>query len=197
MTIGVVLPVILDPGHGGDDDGASANGIVEKDYVLKLSSALYWILYGTHWIRPHMSRVSDEDLGLDQAGHIAEVVGAKYALAIHVNAHDSPKVHGMTNFFLSGDTIGKQVATAMQRAAPKGLRRSSSSATLAPRDGWTRRVNNVLKPYRKRDIPCSLIELGFCTNTNDALLLDTPLVRNQIIHTILTGLETLSQAYGE
>lgn len=192
-----MIPVLLDPGHGGDDDGASDNGIVEKDYVLKLASAMYWLLYDTHWIRPHMSRVSDEDLGLDQAGHIGEVVSAKYALAIHINAHADPKIHGMTNFYLAGDTIGKQVATAMQRAVPHDLRRRSSSPTIAPRDGWTRRVNNVLMPYRKRDIPCSLIELAFCTNENDALLLNTPLVRHQIMGTILTGLETLRQAYGE
>ena len=192
-----MIPVLLDPGHGGDDDGATGNGITEKDYVLKLASSLYWLLYDSHWIRPHMSRVSDEDLTLDLAGHIGEVVSAKYALAIHVNSHDCPKVHGRMKFYLTGDTIGKQVATAMQRAAPRALRRRSSSPTLAPKDGWTRRVNNVLQPYLKRGIPCSLIELGFCSNENDALLLNTPLVRHQILGTILTGLEQLRQAYGD
>lgn len=29
--------VVIDPGHGGEDPGASANGIVEKDYTLKIS----------------------------------------------------------------------------------------------------------------------------------------------------------------
>ena len=29
--------VVIDPGHGGEDPGASANGIVEKDYTLMIS----------------------------------------------------------------------------------------------------------------------------------------------------------------
>ena len=29
--------VVIDPGHGGEDPGASANGIIEKDYTLKIS----------------------------------------------------------------------------------------------------------------------------------------------------------------
>ncbi len=29
--------VVIDPGHGGEDPGTSANGIVEKDYTLMIS----------------------------------------------------------------------------------------------------------------------------------------------------------------
>lgn len=29
--------IVIDPGHGGEDPGTSANGIVEKDYTLKIS----------------------------------------------------------------------------------------------------------------------------------------------------------------
>ena len=29
--------VVIDAGHGGDDPGASGNGIIEKDYTLNIS----------------------------------------------------------------------------------------------------------------------------------------------------------------
>lgn len=29
--------IVIDPGHGGEDPGTTANGIVEKDYTLKIS----------------------------------------------------------------------------------------------------------------------------------------------------------------
>lgn len=29
--------IVIDPGHGGEDPGTSANGIVEKDYTLQIS----------------------------------------------------------------------------------------------------------------------------------------------------------------
>lgn len=33
--------IIIDPGHGGKDGGASGNGIVEKEYALKISKYMY------------------------------------------------------------------------------------------------------------------------------------------------------------
>lgn len=35
------MEVVVDAGHGGNDLGASANGIVEKDYVLKIANYQY------------------------------------------------------------------------------------------------------------------------------------------------------------
>lgn len=29
--------IVIDPGHGGNDPGTIANGIIEKDYTLKIS----------------------------------------------------------------------------------------------------------------------------------------------------------------
>ena len=33
--------ILIDPGHGGDDPGASGNGIIEKDLNLKISNYMY------------------------------------------------------------------------------------------------------------------------------------------------------------
>ena len=33
--------IIVDAGHGGQDNGASGNGIVEKDLTLKISQYMY------------------------------------------------------------------------------------------------------------------------------------------------------------
>ena len=33
--------IVIDPGHGGDDPGASGNGIVEKDLTLDISKRMY------------------------------------------------------------------------------------------------------------------------------------------------------------
>lgn len=33
--------VVIDAGHGGNDPGASGNGIIEKEYTLKISQYIY------------------------------------------------------------------------------------------------------------------------------------------------------------
>ncbi len=33
--------IIIDPGHGGSDPGASSGDIIEKDYTLKISEYMY------------------------------------------------------------------------------------------------------------------------------------------------------------
>ena len=33
--------VVIDAGHGGEDPGASSNGIIEKEYTLKISEYIY------------------------------------------------------------------------------------------------------------------------------------------------------------
>ena len=57
--------IVIDAGHGGDDPGASGNGIIEKDLTLKISQYMY-DLFREKGIPVTMTRTTDETLNPDE-----------------------------------------------------------------------------------------------------------------------------------
>ena len=53
--------VVIDPGHGGADGGASGNGIIEKDLTLKISQEMY-NKFKDLGVPVYMTRTTDETL---------------------------------------------------------------------------------------------------------------------------------------
>ena len=81
--------VVLDSGHGGNDQGSSGNGIIEKDLTLKISQYMY-DRFKTLGVPVKMTRTSDVDLEpndrpgvvLDKFGNGKDVV----VISNHINA---------------------------------------------------------------------------------------------------------------
>ena len=59
-----IKKIVIDAGHGGEDPGTSANGIVEKDYTLKISQYIKNRL-DELGIESSLTRNRDETLGPD------------------------------------------------------------------------------------------------------------------------------------
>lgn len=81
--------VVLDSGHGGNDQGSSENGIIEKDLTLKISQYMY-DRFKALGVPVKMTRTSDVDLEpndrpgvvLDKFGNGKDVV----VISNHINA---------------------------------------------------------------------------------------------------------------
>lgn len=81
--------VVLDSGHGGNDQGSSGNGIIEKDLTLKISQYMY-DRFKALGVPVKMTRTSDIDLEpndrpgvvLDKFGNGKDVV----VISNHINA---------------------------------------------------------------------------------------------------------------
>lgn len=87
--------VVIDPGHGGHDSGASRAGIHEKDIVLDVSLRLAELLKSKTDLRVVMTRDTDVFIPLSQRTSIANKYPADSTLflCIHCNAARS-KVGG-------------------------------------------------------------------------------------------------------
>lgn len=79
------LDVLLIPGHGGKDRGASFGNIVEKTAVLIMSLAAEAELK-RHGLRVDMTRRSDEYISPDDQWRKANAMRAKVNVAVHLNA---------------------------------------------------------------------------------------------------------------
>jgi N-acetylmuramoyl-L-alanine amidase len=88
----VVLPqrpafvVILDPGHGGADNGArGASGVVEKDVALALARATRLQLQ-QRGLRVLLTRDSDEDPSFDERATLANAQLSSLLVSFHVSS---------------------------------------------------------------------------------------------------------------
>lgn len=83
--------IVIDPGHGGRDPGARAQGAQEKDIVLKIGLQLRDLLTKAGFVVV-MTRDSDKHLGADVASdlreraRISDAAGAVVFFSIHLNA---------------------------------------------------------------------------------------------------------------
>ena len=77
--------VVIDPGHGGKDPGARANGVVEKDINLKMGQILANILE-SRGIKTRMTRSQDMYLRLDERTKLANDWDGDLFVSLHCNA---------------------------------------------------------------------------------------------------------------
>ena len=87
--------VVIDPGHGGKDPGASGNGVIEKNINLAVGLELAKIL-NARGFRVVMTRQTDVYLTLQERTDIANAQNADLFVSVHVNALPSRK--SMTGF---------------------------------------------------------------------------------------------------
>ncbi len=96
-----VSVVVIDPGHGGKDFGASAGSALEKDIVLSLALKLgQYIKSAYPDIKIIYTRDKDVFIPLYERAQIANRNKADLFISIHVNAVPQTYVHGTETYVL-------------------------------------------------------------------------------------------------
>ncbi|MBU2601947.1 MAG: N-acetylmuramoyl-L-alanine amidase, partial [Actinobacteria bacterium] len=168
---GVGAPlVVLDPGHGGSDPGATGvTGVLEKNVNLQLVLRVD-VLLREAGVRTLLTRSTDVDVSLKQRTDIANNANANVFVAVHNNASGDPAANGIETFYwgtTSGtySEEGKLLAEAIQ---------ASLVAALGAKDRGARTHWSTLYVLDKSQMPAALTEVGFLTNPEEeAKLKDT------------------------
>ena len=97
-----LVVVAIDPGHGGEDPGASGpSGLHEKDVVLQLALQLRDRLNAVPNMRAMLTRDSDFFVPLHERVRKAQRVQADLFVSIHADAFITPEARGASVFALS------------------------------------------------------------------------------------------------
>jgi len=107
-----VRKIVIDPGHGGKDPGASAFGLKEKDIVLNIAKKLAPILAKKTNAEVILTRETDIFIPLEERTAIANTNEADLFISLHINAHPSPKVHGLETYYLNLSTNAEAMRVA-------------------------------------------------------------------------------------
>ena len=97
-----VYDIVIDPGHGGKDGGASKNGYKETDFTMKLATKLKTKLEGygfsvklTHEDGQLSKEEKLEEYGVHGRAVVPREVNAKYLFSLHLNSSTYSSVSGL------------------------------------------------------------------------------------------------------
>ncbi len=93
------LKVLIDPGHGGADSGASFGNLKESEIVLKVGLLLQTKLQKSPYFSAKMTRVTDKALSLRQRILLAESLQADLLLSLHLNSNPNKQIKGFEFYF--------------------------------------------------------------------------------------------------
>ncbi|MEZ0323352.1 MAG: N-acetylmuramoyl-L-alanine amidase [Hydrogenothermaceae bacterium] len=86
--------IVIDPGHGGQDPGAMANGLREKDINLKIAKMLKSYFDKDPRFIAYLTRDDDTYIPLYDRTLIALEKKADLFISIHTNASENPNLSG-------------------------------------------------------------------------------------------------------
>lgn len=114
------MVIVLDPGHGGIDDGAiGPGGVKEKDLVLQFAKDVRDALKGQRNFEVLMTRDDDTFIALDERVEFARTNGAQLMVSIHADTVTQAYVSGATVYTLdetASDELSKALADKENRS---------------------------------------------------------------------------------
>jgi N-acetylmuramoyl-L-alanine amidase len=196
--------VVLDPGHGGEDQGATGpGGELEKNLTLAVARLTAGRLQAMG-VATRLTREGDEGIPLHERTALANRLRADVFVSIHANASQAKGARGAETYFMNADASDPQAAQAADRenasASPDTVQLilwdlahvanldASSRLALAVQERL-----NAIQETRDRGIkqapfvvltgatmPAALVEIGFLSNPAETTRLTSAEGQDQI-----------------
>ena len=153
--------VVIDPGHGGHDEGTSWYRLKEKDLTLSVAKHLENILRA-EGVRTVMTRRYDHYVSLDDRAKMASRIPNSVLISIHFNASREHDISGFETFFFFASPSGRCLADSIQRSLDQET--TGHARSIKPQDYAVLARTHGL---------AVLVECGFLSNKIESARLST------------------------
>ena len=168
-----IYDVVLDPGHGGIDSGASKYGSKETDFTLPLAKKVKEILDENN-IKVKLTRETDltknekmPEYGTHGRAVIPNEVHAKYLFSFHLNSSSSTKVKGLEIYTAQNINYDFAKKMASNLVSELGLTYSNNGVNKITNGVYTRIFTNAeVKSSIKEYQTAKKIPYDFSTKSN-------------------------------
>ncbi len=185
--------ILIDPGHGGIDAGASEDGAVEKELNLEISMMLKSYIEANGGIC-YMTRTMDTNTAdpnrpkgvsqkmsdLKTRKTDIERVKADIFISIHMNKFSQSQYRGLQVFYDGSNEKSKRLGETIQETVKTIVKDQNNRKAKA--------TGNKIYVLKGNTVPSVLIECGFLSNTEERELLKTPSYQQKIAWGIYLGI---------
>ena len=197
----VIKTIVIDPGHGGTDQGAAHGKLLEKTLNLIMARRVAAILRARGY-QVSMTRTTDKTTTLQERCDFAAKMKPDLFLSIHCNSAEDTAINGVEVFIANppgvpsfGTTnIGKTgAATPYQRTSALWAyhtQRALVSATKATDRGIKRKQFKVIIDS---PAPSMLAELGFLSNDKEREEMLKPAYQDKLACALCDGIDKLAK----
>ena len=168
--------VFIDPGHGGYDNGAVQNGVLEDEINLQISQKIEAKLKAKG-VQVKMSRYDDTYLSLTDRTRMSNNWGSDIFVSIHQNSATSSSANGIETYYYPTRQDSKELASEIQEDLVQ--------STNAVNRGVKTANYSVI---RTSSMSSSLVECGFISNPTEAKNLSSSSYQDKVAEGIVNGI---------
>ncbi len=174
------ITVVIDPGHGGEDEGCSGGGVLEKDVNLEIAKAVRDRLCEMGY-RVLMTREADSAYTTEERVQKANAAEADLYVSIHQNACEDSEPNGVEAWYCEdgGSDQSERLARLMEKYVVQFT--GAGEREISETDS--------LYVLRETTMPSCLVETGFLTNAAERARLTDPEYQAAIAEGIANGVD--------
>lgn len=167
--------IVIDPGHGGSNEGLNYDGFLEKDMNLVTAKAMQELLQQYDHTEVYITNPDKKDMTLKERAEYAKSVEADVMVSLHFNMSENHTMYGSEVWIPSTG-----LANAKMHALGDIILSQLLEHGLTIR-GVKTRLNDrgtdyygIIRESAALDLPCILVEHAYADHAMDRAYMDSP-----------------------